>query len=337
MIIFTVTNKATSQVYVGSTRNDLIDQWEKMVAAAEQNLDYPLYQEIRAHGRDGFIVEEFDYVDDRNELNQLEQDAINFLQARSLRGYKTSTVKIQPRKRVRARKSTLEKELSSLIAQANHNATDNTLEDPVIGEEKKNQNTPSAVSTPITSQVAPRPKGRVMVTGSTPHVESAQVVKAIETPEASDKAKTSKPAEPDTCSQANAIVQMNGISLSDDISSQLAAINAAASAVLAGKHDVAALLKTTPADKTGNAAEAAQAEDLPSQSQPQENAVDKEIVVNLNPRERRIRDAVERHRKVRAQKTSDNQAKDRQQLRLLLSELNARASDMSGNNICAVA
>ncbi|MGB1270873.1 MAG: hypothetical protein ACPG5T_02235 [Endozoicomonas sp.] len=39
---------------------------------------------------------------------------------------------------------------------------------------------------------------------------------------------------PENCSQANAVVQMNHISLSDDISAQLEAIQAAANAVLAG-------------------------------------------------------------------------------------------------------
>ncbi|MGB1270872.1 MAG: hypothetical protein ACPG5T_02230 [Endozoicomonas sp.] len=66
-----------------------------MVAAAEQNLDYPLYQEIRVHGKEGFVVEEWDYVDDRNELNALEQEALETLNAKNLRGYKTSIVKIQ--------------------------------------------------------------------------------------------------------------------------------------------------------------------------------------------------------------------------------------------------
>ncbi len=48
-----------------------------MVAAAEQHLDYPLFQEIRVHGTDAFAVEEWDYVENRDELNVLEQDRTN--------------------------------------------------------------------------------------------------------------------------------------------------------------------------------------------------------------------------------------------------------------------
>lgn len=79
MIIFTVTNKVTKQIFVGSTRNDLESQWEKMVAAAHQDLDYPLYREIRIHGEDEFTVEEWDRAESREELAELEQDAIHFL------------------------------------------------------------------------------------------------------------------------------------------------------------------------------------------------------------------------------------------------------------------
>ena len=68
-----------------------------MVAAAEQNLDYPLYQEIRIHGRDNFVVEEWDFTDSRHELNQLEQEAIKTI---CLKGYKTSTVMSRKRRLV---------------------------------------------------------------------------------------------------------------------------------------------------------------------------------------------------------------------------------------------
>ena len=95
MIIFTVTNQNSGQIYVGTTRNDLCCQWEKMVCAAKNNLDFPLYREIRKYGRGSFIVEEYDYADSREELIGLEEDALLTLNAKSLRGYKVGTTKIK--------------------------------------------------------------------------------------------------------------------------------------------------------------------------------------------------------------------------------------------------
>ncbi|MBU2710129.1 GIY-YIG nuclease family protein [Zooshikella harenae] len=88
MLIFTVTNKITSQVYVGTTRNQLEVQWAKIVAAAEMDLDFPLYKEILRYGADEFSVEEWDYAESRDELAELEQEAINTYSALSLKGYK---------------------------------------------------------------------------------------------------------------------------------------------------------------------------------------------------------------------------------------------------------
>lgn len=104
LIIFTITNNITDQVYVGNTRNDLESQWDKMVAAAEQNMNFPLYQEIRHYGCDSFQVEEWDCTDDRSELAQLENEALKTLNAKSLKGYKTSTVIIESKKKIRRRK-----------------------------------------------------------------------------------------------------------------------------------------------------------------------------------------------------------------------------------------
>ncbi|RDH45538.1 GIY-YIG nuclease family protein [Zooshikella ganghwensis] len=88
MLIFTVTNKITGQVYVGTTRNQLEVQWAKIIAAAEMDLDFPLYKEILRYGTDEFSVEEWDYAENRDELAELEQEAINTYSALSLKGYK---------------------------------------------------------------------------------------------------------------------------------------------------------------------------------------------------------------------------------------------------------
>ena len=238
MIIFTVTNKTTSQVYVGTTRNDLLDQWEKMVAAAEQNLSYPLYQEIRTHGRDGFMVEEWDYVEDRSELAALEQEAIESFNAKSLRGYKTSTVKIQPKKKTRTRKSSIEKELANIFAEVVAE-TKSEDEPPSLALKSSQSQTPgkkSANTAKAATISAPKPNAAQLASAMTSAVNEA--LSQTQTPK--EDSKPAAPEIPETASQANAVVQMNDINLSDDITAQLAAIQAAADAVLAGDSSAAA-------------------------------------------------------------------------------------------------
>ncbi len=131
LIIFTVTNTLTHQIYVGSTRNDLEDQWEKMVAAAEQDLDYPLYRDIRRYGTDIFHREVYDMAESRAELAELEQNAVQELNAISLRGHKTSTVIIKKKTSVRRKASDAEKELLDLLDSF---ATDEMIDDLSIEE-----------------------------------------------------------------------------------------------------------------------------------------------------------------------------------------------------------
>lgn len=323
MIIFTVTNKTTSQVYVGSTRNDLVDQWEKMVAAAEQNLDYPLYQEIRVHGQDGFAVEEWDYVEDRNELNMLEQEAIETLNAQSLKGYKTSTVKIQPKKKTRTRKSNLEKELASIFSELDGDVDD--FDEPSQETKKQSDEKPAATQQPDSVKTKATAPAEIL--------RAAEI--KLETPAATAAETTADTlkelsAKQENGSQVNAVVQMNNICLSDDISAQLEAIQAAANAVLSGDSSAVEILNRKSSKPALVEVE------VEAKAQPAE-LIEPEIIIELDPKERRIRDAIERHRRARAQKTSDNQSSERQQIEELLAELNTRAMSMNSQSIAAVA
>ena len=308
MIIFTVTNKTTSQVYVGSTRNSLLDQWEKMVAAAEQNLDYPLYQEIRVHGPDAFVVEEWDYIENRDELNTLEQEAIKTLNARSLKGYKTSTIKIQPKKKTRVRKSTLEKELATIFTDFDYGMDDFDDATPAPAKQAQKASEPAPESTSAVTAVA-----------STPPV--------VQAPAQSDKVAEPQTERPtirhEKGSQVNAVVQMSNICLSDDISAQLEAIQAAANGVLAGDSSAVELLNCQTPEPVEINIEMA---DPAGQT---EQNLEPETDVELDSRELRIRAAIARHRKARAQKTSDNLATERRILEQQLAELTARATNNS--------
>ncbi len=320
MIIFTVTNKTTAQVYVGSTRNDLIDQWEKMVAAAEQNLDFPLYQEIRTHGRDGFVVEEWDYVEHRSELNALEQEAIEILNARSLKGYKTSTVKIRPKKKARARKASVDASVNKELVNI-FNDLDDVLDDfdDITPETKQqvDEKAPAPTSKPEVTHAAPEastPSSDTSCGESRPAAKSAE---ATGSEEISNNGNQKLPEKPENGSLVNAVVQMNDICLGDNISAQLEAIQAAATAVLSGDSSAIEMLNKpdTPAP-------------TPAVQEP-------EVVIQLNPRERRIREAIERHRKARAQKTSDYQSSEREKIEKLLTELNTRALNINNQNVSA--
>ena len=280
MIIFTVTNKTTSQVYVGSTRNSLLDQWEKMVAAAEQNLDYPLYQEIRAHGKT--------------------------LSARSLKGYKTSTIKIQPKKKTRARKSSLEKEMANIFTEVDFGLDDF---DDIVPEQTQN----ISESAPESSSVA-------------------IVVDTRQVPSQNDSIASLQPEQPairqERGSQVNALVQMSNICLSDDFSAQLEAIQAAANGVLAGDSSAVELLNCQTPEPVEITVEMASIGLTGADLKPA-------TAIEPDSREQRIRAAIARHRKARAQKTSDSLTTERQMIEQQLAELTARATNNA--TIAAVA
>ena len=258
MIIFTITNKVTGQIYVGSTRNDLECQWAKIQAATEQGLDFPLYRAIRTHGEDAFEVEEWDRAEDRQELLELEEEAIERLNAISLRGHKTSTVVIRPKKKVRKRKSSADKEVAFLLAQIQ--SEDTTVDDlppPSLSSPKtddQNQDTaPKGQVIKKAQQSETTATGKQAVTAS---VASSKPVVAGTKPaavtpvravqqESSTAQATPAAAETAAKSQgstSSARVELPEINLDNDISSQLAAIQAAADAVLAGDSGAASSL-----------------------------------------------------------------------------------------------
>ncbi|SBS33032.1 hypothetical protein MAQ5080_02433 [Marinomonas aquimarina] len=88
MVVFKITNNVTGKHYVGTSFNSGFQRFEQYVEASNEDLDYPLYEEIRTHGVDAFTVEELFETSDKEELYELEQDYIVIYNAESLRGYK---------------------------------------------------------------------------------------------------------------------------------------------------------------------------------------------------------------------------------------------------------
>ena len=283
LIIFTVTNTLTHQIYVGSTRNDLEDQWEKMVAAAEQDLDYPLYRDIRRYGTDIFHREVYDMAESRAELAELEQNAVQELNAISLRGHKTSTVIIKKKTPLRRKASDAEKELLDLLDSF---ATDEMIDDlpieelspkkkegaSVFGELARENNDNDRVVKPTVAAQTNVAKANNAATSVSKSKTSALILEQVRqtTPNESGKfdalaaakmiiAQAAKEEEAKAAAakaEAEAAVERskrtsrsNGkvsidLNLDDSINAQLAAITAAVDSVLAGDTSAANNLET---------------------------------------------------------------------------------------------
>ena len=330
LIIFTVTNKVTGQVYVGTTRNDLESQWEKMIAAAEQNMDYPLYRDLRTQGTDNFLVEEWDCTDDRSELAALEREAIETFSAKSLRGYKTSTVKIQPKKKVRQRKSSIEKELASIFASFSDGDDNDEIPTPSTPTSSSVQKAPADA----TATVSAKPAQQKTVTASKPVANAIFDIDDKKSSKENEANKAQPTEQPAGGSQANSVVQMNAINLSDDITAQLAAIQAAADAAIAGDTSTAAELSFVKKEEQPEPSNPVAAETVANVNKPE---ITPEPVIEIDPKIQRIRDAVERNRERRAQTTADMQAAEKQKIARLLSELEERVASMQSVSLANAA
>ncbi|AMO57799.1 hypothetical protein GZ77_13080 [Endozoicomonas montiporae] len=338
MIIFTVTSNITGQVYVGSTRNELESQWERMVAAAQQDLDYPLYREIRINGEDAFTVDEWDRAENRQELLELEQEAIDHFGAKSLRGYKTSTVKILPKKKTRQRKSSIEKELAAIFS-GEESETETPPSLTIKSSDSKETATSAASKTaPAASRPAePKPVSKQEITKESIKAALAKIAEEEKAKEAAEAAKKAAAIQTTAGSQANATVKMKSISLSDDISTQLAAITAAADAVLSGDSQAAENLQQLPETEPEEVCIEEQPVIAP-QPAVEEPQPEPEVVVKpICPKELRIVEAIERQRELRAQKSQDVIEQERNKLASLLAELDARARTLHTGVLAAVA
>ena len=304
MIIFTVTSNITGQVYVGSTRNDLEIQWEKMVAAAQQDLDYPLYREIRVNGEDAFTIEEWDRAENRQELQELEQEALDHFAAKSLRGYKTSIVKILPKKKPCQSKSSIERDLAAIFSLETSGSE--TLPSLTI------KSTDSAARTQITPQT---------------QAALAKPARQFATEPAEARKEKAAQLQTTASSRANAMVQMKNINLSDDISAQLAAITAAADAVSSGDNGVSSKLQAIPEAREPEQPAIEEVAPQPEAAPVVEEKVE-EIAKPVCPKELRIREAIGRHRQFRSQKSQETMDQERRQIADLLADLDARAESL---------
>lgn len=86
LIIFTITNTVSQQVYVGSTRNDIDSHWETLLIAAESGVEAELYNDIRNAGAHSFALSEYGFAENLSEARELTADALETFNGKSLQG-----------------------------------------------------------------------------------------------------------------------------------------------------------------------------------------------------------------------------------------------------------
>ena len=85
MIVFTATNKVTNEVYVGSAKDGMEEQWARLLVQADEGGAGEFLASIREFGADNFQVEMWSYADSPAESRELSRDACDELNAKLIR------------------------------------------------------------------------------------------------------------------------------------------------------------------------------------------------------------------------------------------------------------
>jgi hypothetical protein len=113
LIVFTITNDVTDEVYVGTTKDSVEERWKQYQEAAQ--LDHTaarLFKDIRDFGAKSFTASEYAVAFDREDLKDLFEEAMDEHQGISLVGVKTTKpkpVKVAVPKKAVAKKSATSK------------------------------------------------------------------------------------------------------------------------------------------------------------------------------------------------------------------------------------
>jgi len=91
MIVFTLTNEDTDQVWVGTAREGVSPEarFEQIQAALSLGIDHPFYDELKKFGAGAFTPSLFAVAEDRLELQEMVEEALDSFNAKSLVGIKT--------------------------------------------------------------------------------------------------------------------------------------------------------------------------------------------------------------------------------------------------------
>ena len=113
VIVFTLTNEVTDEVYVGTTKDSVAERWQQYQDAAI--LDHTaarLFKDIRDFGAKNFTAAEYAVAFDREDLKDLFDEAMDQYEGTSLVGVKTippKPIKVAAPKKAAPKKTTAAK------------------------------------------------------------------------------------------------------------------------------------------------------------------------------------------------------------------------------------
>ncbi len=155
MIVFTITNNITDEVWVGTTRDSSAERWEQYKEAMAAGASHAFYKDLRDFGVKSFTLDDFAVADSREELKDLVEEAMDTYDGKSLSGVKTTLTKEEIAKVRAMEASVIESSLSKAAAAAAEEEA--KPEQPALRIPNKQRLTaPSLVSKPQKAASAPR-------------------------------------------------------------------------------------------------------------------------------------------------------------------------------------
>lgn len=89
MIVFTLTNQITDDVWVGTTRDSSAERFEAYKEALYHGIKHQFYKDLRDFGVDNFVLDDYAVAEDRDDLKELFEEAMETHDGKSLIGVKT--------------------------------------------------------------------------------------------------------------------------------------------------------------------------------------------------------------------------------------------------------
>ena len=90
MLVFTITNNITEEVWVGTCKDSSDERFDQLQEAMALGIKAQIYKDLRDFGVQNFTVEDFAVAEDREDLKDLFEEAMEENNGKSLIGIKTS-------------------------------------------------------------------------------------------------------------------------------------------------------------------------------------------------------------------------------------------------------
>ncbi len=132
MIVYLLKNKVTKDVWVGTSPTSGEERFAQLCGAMYLGIKAPIYRDLRDHGVKSFEVEEYAFTEDRDELKDMFDDAMDMYNGKSLIGVKTSLPKVpEPAKRKTAKKTPTSAAASILAKRSGGSVTVKPVKDKI--------------------------------------------------------------------------------------------------------------------------------------------------------------------------------------------------------------